>query len=109
MKTMCGEGTNLLDLGAWMALQSIVEKKHRLLMKEKNSLAKTVEIDVACLPEGVLDGIHKRWKKVLNLIIEDEGNNDKVEGDRGLKKNPIDLASEEGEVTGEETVGVIEE
>ena len=103
MKTMRGEGTNLLDLGAWMALQSIVEKKHHLLMKEKNSLAKTVEIDVACLPEGVLDGIHKRWKKVLNLIIEDEGNNDKVEGDRGLKKNPIDLAHEE-ELTGEETV-----
>ena len=34
--------TNLLDLSAWMALQSIVEKKHRLLVKDKNSLSNTV-------------------------------------------------------------------
>ena len=81
--------TNLLDLGAWMSLQCIVEKHHRLLVKDKDALAKTVESGFACLSEKVLTRIHRRWLKVLDLIIEDNGNNDKVESHQGLKTNPM--------------------
>ena len=81
--------TNLLDLGAWMSLQCIVEKHHCLLVKDKDALAQTVESGFACLLEKVLTCIHRRWLKVLDLIIEDNGNNDKVESDRGLKANPM--------------------
>ena len=85
--------TNLLDLGAWMALQSIVEKKHRLLVLNKDVLAKTVETAFPCLDDAVLTRIHERWIKVLDLIITDKGNNDMVEQDRGLKKNPMEVES----------------
>ena len=85
--------TNLLDLGAWMALQSIVEKNHRLLVLNKDVLAKTVEAAFPCLNDDVLTRIHERWIKVLDLIITDKGNNDMVEKDRGLKKNPMEVES----------------
>ena len=51
--------TNLLDLGAWMALQSIEEKHHRLLIMYKDVLAKTIEGSFSCLSETVLEKIHK--------------------------------------------------
>ena len=90
--------TNLLDLGAWMALQSIVEKKHRLLLLNKDVLAKTVEAAFLCLDHNVLTRIYERWIKVLDLIITDKGNNDMVEKDRGLKKNPMVNSGECGDV-----------
>ena len=95
--------TNLLDLGAWMALQSIVEKKHRLKIMHKDVLAKTIEANFSCLSEAVLERIYGRWLKVLDLIIKDNGNNDLVEKDRGLTNNPID-PSVTVEATGEEDV-----
>ena len=95
--------TNLLDLGAWMALQSIVEKKHRLKIMHKDVLAKTIEANFSCLSEAVLERIYGRWLKVLDLIIKDKGNNDLVEKDRGLTNNPID-PSVTVEATGEEDV-----
>ena len=73
-----------------MALQSLVEKKHRLLLLNKDVLAKTVEATFPCLDDTVLTRIHDRWLKVLDLIITDKGNDDMVEKDRGLKKNPMD-------------------
>ena len=90
--------TNLLDLGAWMALQSVVEKKHRLLSLHKDVLARTVEAAFPCLDDAVLTRIHERWLKVLDLIIEDKGNNNMVEKNRGLKKNPMKEIQEELEV-----------
>ena len=81
--------TNLLDLGAWMALQSIVEKRHRLLILNKDILSKTVESGFLQLNDDVLTRIHDRWLRVLDLIIADKGNNDKVEQNRGLKQNPL--------------------
>ena len=74
-----------------MVLQILVEKKHRLLLLNKDVLAKTVEAAFPCLDDTVLTRIHDRWLKVLDLIITDKGNNDMVvEKDRGLKKNPMD-------------------
>ena len=95
--------TNLLDLGAWMALQCIVEKKHRLKLMDKDILAKTIEENFACLLEDVLERIHTRWLKVLDLILKDSGSNDLVEKDRGLTSNLINLTTISDD-TGEEDV-----
>ena len=98
--------SNLLDLGAWMALQSVVEKKHRMLMLNKDVLANTVEAAFLCLDDAVITHIHERWLKVLDLIIKDNGNNDLVESDRGLKHNPLNSSegSDTNQVDGEEDV-----
>ena len=82
----------LLDLGAWMALQSIVEKHHRLLVKDKCVLTQTIMTGYPSLTAEVLEKSHNLWKMALDLILEDEGNNDKVEDNQGSKDNPIDLA-----------------
>ena len=66
-----------------------------MLIKDKDALANTVQIGFELLTEEVLTRIHRRWLKVLDLIIEDKGNNDMVEKDRSLKSNPMmDVALE---------------
>ena len=74
----------MLDLGAWMTIQSVVEEMHRQRMMNENALADTVmqafdEFDGATK----LAAIARRWELVLDLIIEDDGGNDLVETKRG--------------------------
>lgn len=75
--------TNMLDLGAWMALQSIVEKHHFKQRREVNALWRTVEKGWESLEPIKLTNIWNRWRLVLNLIIEDEGGNRLVDARRG--------------------------
>ena len=76
--------TNMLDLGAWMTIQSVVEKLHRQRPMNNDALADTVfqafdEFD----GYTKLAAIGTRWKTVLDLIIDDKGGNDLVETRRG--------------------------
>jgi hypothetical protein len=76
--------TNMLDLGAWMTIQSVVEELHRQRLMNENALAATV---VQAFDEfdghTKLAAIAARWELVLDLIIEDNGGNDLVETKRG--------------------------
>ena len=76
--------TNMLDLGAWMTIQSVVEELHRQRLMNEDALADTVmqafeEFD----GNTKLAAINARWELVLDLIIEDKGGNDLVETKRG--------------------------
>ena len=75
--------TNMLDLGVWMALQNVVEKLHTKSRMEVQALARTVERGWQELEPVKLENVHRRWKMVLDLIIEDKGGNAKVETKRG--------------------------
>ena len=76
--------TNMLDLGAWMSIQSVVEVLHRQRCMNEDALAATV-LEAFDQFDGYnkLAAIAKRWELVLDLILEDNGGNDKVETRRG--------------------------
>ena len=74
---------NMLDLGIWMAFQNVVEKLHFGCMKEPNALARTVNKAWEELEPAKLTNVFNRWKLVLDLIIDDDGGNQKVESKRG--------------------------
>ena len=85
--------TNMLDLGTWLSLQSKVELSHRNKVMNKDVLAATVEkcwndID---MNEDILTKVHKRWKLVLELIVQGIGSNNLVEKHRGLKLKLLDM------------------
>ena len=87
----------MLDLGAWMAMQSVVEKEHFQLRKNPNALWQTMQRAWEILMPVKLANIYARWKLVLDLIIEDEGGDRLIESRRGKKSlytNPSDEAEE---------------
>jgi hypothetical protein len=84
--------TNMLDLGAWMSIQSYVEYLHRMKTMKADALSKSVEkafknFDGAKKLKKIAD----RWKLVLDLIIAGNGTNELVEKCRGLKTSLDDL------------------
>ena len=75
--------TNMLDLGVWMAFQNVVEKIHAGKVKERDALARTVDDAWREMDPIKLTNVWNRWRLVLDLIIEDDGGNRKVESKRG--------------------------
>jgi len=76
-----------------MALQNVVERLHYKRRHSADALARTVEKAWYDLEEIKLSNVFRRWKFVLDLIIEDEGDNLKVESKRGkLFRAPSDEA-----------------
>ena len=75
--------TNMLDLGVWMAFQNVVEKIHAGKVRERDALARTVEEAWREMEPVKLTNVWNRWRLVLDLIIEDDGGNRKVESKRG--------------------------
>ena len=75
--------TNMLDLGVWMAFQNVVEKIHAGKVRERDALARTVEEAWSEMDPVKLTNVWNRWRLVLDLIIEDDGGNRKVESKRG--------------------------
>ena len=74
----------MLDLGAWMTIQSVVENMHRQRPMNEDALARTVmEAYEAFDGTTKLAAIARRWELVLDLIIENKGGNDLVETKRG--------------------------
>jgi len=78
-----GPELNLLDLGAWMSLQSAVEKHFRGNRNDVEVLARKIAEVWSSYDAAVFQKIWDRWKLALDLIIEDEGNNRLVNEHRG--------------------------
>ena len=77
--------TNMLDLGAWMTIQHVAEEKHWHRMMNTNALAQTVVEAFADFDGSVeLAVIADRWELVLDLIIDDAGNNNLIETKHGM-------------------------
>ena len=85
--------TNMLDLGAWMTIQSIVEYLHRGHIRTHDALTASVMNAFDELDCGKLQNIDKRWRKVMDLILLGKGSNEFVEACRGLTKLLADLPS----------------
>ena len=65
---------NLLDLGVWMTIQSDVERKHINKVYTKDALAESVIQAWENFNDFTkMQIIMQRWKKVLDLIIQDNG------------------------------------
>ena len=79
-------GTNVLDLGIWMSLQSAVKKCHQLRRGDKDALHATVMKvwkDVAS--EEAFMKVFERLKKNYAVIEKSQGSNDYYEEFRGKK------------------------
>ena len=91
--------TNLLDLGTWMSLQSRVESIQQSKVMRPDTLAESVLDAWKSFSENgeILKKISKRWDKVLDLIIKDNGGNDLVESERGLTSYISDQVESDSE------------
>ena len=81
--------TNMLDLGVWMALQSLVEKLHLGKVMQSDELTRTVFDSFARISEDIFTRVYERWQHTLRLIISGKGTNEVVEEDRGKEKSLI--------------------
>jgi hypothetical protein len=94
----CSPETNMLDLGAWMSIQSYVDYLHRMKTMRADALSKSVEkafknLDGAKKLKKIVDW----WKLVLYLIIAGNGTNKLVEKCHGLKTSLDDLPKFKGD------------
>lgn len=80
---------NLLDLGIWCSLQSMVELEHRKKCKSnRNALARTIEDVWTRFPASKFESVHQRWKKVLKIVCNTKGDNVKSDAFRGKTEVP---------------------
>ena len=78
--------TNVLDLGVWRSLQSIVERKHFMRRCNADSLCRTVmEAWNGTALDAIIGKVFTRLEKVICLIKEEHGANDTVEEKRGIQ------------------------
>ena len=82
--------TNLLDLGCWVTMQSMVEKMHKFKCMESNVLARSVRSTFIAFDLQSIQKVWDRWKIVLDLIICGKGTNDLVELHRGKLTSSLD-------------------
>ena len=82
--------TNMLDLGIWMSLQSMVEKAHQKKVMQHDKLSKTVMDCFDEIPKQMLDNVVEWWKQVLYLICIRKGWNELVEQYSGKKGLDMD-------------------
>ena len=81
--------TNMLDLGVWVSLQSLVEKIHRRRVMQSDVLSDSVHEAFKEITSEVLSKVHLRWKLVLQLLVSGRGTNEVVEEHRSLKKKAM--------------------
>ena len=77
--------TNMLDLSAWMTVQSKVQKYHRRNVKFQDALARSVKKAWQNVEEYKLTRILEWFLKVLDIIIQYQGENNLIESNRVLK------------------------
>ena len=73
----------MLDLGAWMAIQSEVEEIHKTCVMRNDVLEEFVVQAFNNIPAQTLQNIYNQWKKVLDIIIVSRGGNDDIDRYRG--------------------------
>ena len=75
--------TNLLDLGIWSSLQSLVEKTYLGQRSDKLSLDENVQKAWNnYMSADIFKKVFDRWKKVLQIIIDDKGGNKNIDNHR---------------------------
>ena len=74
---------NMLDLGVWMAVHSWVEKCHRGRRSNRDALWFTIEQAWHTMDSRVFANVYERWKKVLKIVVADDGDNKLVDTARG--------------------------
>jgi hypothetical protein len=74
---------NALDLGLWMSIQSWVEKQQFHKTTTADALAASVKEVWQHLPSSTLTKVFDRIPIVLQIIVEDQGRNDRVEMRQG--------------------------
>ena len=80
---------NLLDLGVWCSLQSMVELSHRKKCKSnRDALARTIEDVWESFPSSKFELVHNRWLKVLKIVCNTKGDNVKSDAFRGKSVVP---------------------
>ena len=78
--------TNLLDLGIWRSLQSFIERAHRGKRSSPNALAKTArQVWKEDFGGEVFSKVYERWQKVLQIIVDGDGENVNTDAMRGKK------------------------
>ena len=98
--------TNMLDLGVWMALQSVVEKLHHNQRQELNALCSTVKRAWGDLDMVKLSNVYERWKMVLDLILKDNGSSKFIQANRvRLFQRPSQEAEELDNTSWDKVVG----
>ena len=96
----------MLDLGVWMALQSVVEKLHRSQWQELNALCSTIEKAREELDMVKLTNVYERWKMVLDLILKDNGSGKFIQANRvRLFQSPSQEAEELDNTSWDKVVG----
>ena len=86
--------TNLLDLGVWRSLQSLVEKLSFRDRYDPDVLSQTVFRAWDNFSSSAIEKVYKRWELVLKLILLDTGGNRYVESFRGkLTGDPTSASS----------------
>ena len=79
--------TNLLDLGFWTALQSAIESLSCRKRQCPDAHVSVVLNTWANLTSKTIGKLCKRWTKVLDLALKDNGENWCVEQERGILAN----------------------
>ena len=70
---------NMLNLGAWMAIQSEVEEIHKNCTMQHDFLSSSIHTAFENLDESILTRIYNCWVKVLKIIIKSAGDNQQVD------------------------------
>ena len=84
--------TNILDLGVWCLLQSLVEYLHQCKRMKEDSLAQTIEWAWELVNGSTkFHAVYERWKKVLSLILLGGGGNLLAEKCRDIRRSLDDI------------------
>ena len=95
----------MLDLGAWVAIQSDVENEHRMKVMQSDVLSESSHSAFWHLNEETLTSIHDRWVSVLDLMVKGEGDNQNIETHRG--KNNHAMMSQDENLNADDNEGEI--
>lgn len=91
----------MLDLGIWMALQSMVEMINHNQKQELNTLCNTVMKAWDELEMVKLSNVYERQKLILDLILKGNDSDKFIEAERGkLFKEPSREAEDLDEMPG---------
>ena len=82
--------TNILDLGVWCSLQSVVEKEHQGKTKSSvDALYNTIDqVWKNRFGSEIMEKVYERWEKILQIILHCQGDNSQIDCFRG-KKNVL--------------------
>ena len=76
----------------WNSLQSFVQISHRKMRDDVKALSKTVyDAWDSYFREDVFKKVYGRWQQVLQIIIDDNGDNRKIDSHRRKLLAPVIL------------------